>query len=56
VSAATLIANRIIDEICFGAASLLAIVDICAKVAPLYFSYLVVIKGANRDIGRLQGI
>jgi septal ring factor EnvC (AmiA/AmiB activator) len=37
-----------------GAASVIAVVDISAKVASLCFQYSVAVKDAKRDIGRLQ--
>lgn len=37
-----------------GVASIIAVVDISAKVASLCFQYLVAVKDAKRDIERLQ--
>jgi len=37
-----------------GAASVIAVVDISAKIAPLCFQYSVAVKNAKEDIGRLQ--
>lgn len=37
-----------------GAASVIAVVDISAKVTSLCFQYSVAVKDAKRDIGRLQ--
>jgi Fungal N-terminal domain of STAND proteins len=38
-----------------GAASVIAVVDLSAKVASLCFQYLVAVKDAKEDIKRLQG-
>ena len=37
-----------------GAASVIAVVDISAKIASLCFQYSVAVKNAKEDIGRLQ--
>jgi hypothetical protein len=52
-SAAPLTARRIIDGLS-GAASVIAVVDISAKVASLCFQYLVAVKDAKADIERLH--
>jgi septal ring factor EnvC (AmiA/AmiB activator) len=52
-SAAALTAPRIMDGLS-GAASVIAVVDISAKVASLCFQYSVAVKDAKRDIERLQ--
>jgi hypothetical protein len=38
-----------------GAASIIAVVDISAKIASLCFQYSVAVKNAKEDIKRLQG-
>ena len=38
-----------------GAASIIAVVDLSARVASLCFQYLVAVKDAKEDIKRLQG-
>jgi Fungal N-terminal domain of STAND proteins len=37
-----------------AAANVIAVVDICAKIASLCFQYSVAVKNAKEDIGRLQ--
>ena len=39
-----------------GAASIIAVVDISAKIASLCFQYSVAVENAKEDIKRLQGV
>ena len=49
----TLSVRRIMDGLA-GASSVIAVVDISAKVASLCFQYSVAVKDAKKDIDRLQ--